>query len=125
MGNLVLHLCGNARQWIVAGVAGGEDARDRPAEFAAREGMTAAELTEVLERTLAEVDRALEGLDLARLEAPCTVQGIETTGFGALYHAVEHFSMHTGQILWITKARSGDDLGFYSVDDEGRVSTHW
>ena len=36
IGNLVLHVCGNARQWIVAGVGGAADVRDRPQEFAAR-----------------------------------------------------------------------------------------
>jgi hypothetical protein len=36
IGNLILHLCGNLRQWIVAGVGGSPDVRNRPAEFAER-----------------------------------------------------------------------------------------
>ena len=35
----------------------------------------------------------------------------------AIYHAVEHFGMHTGQIIYIAKLRSGSDLGFYEMVD--------
>lgn len=125
VGNLVLHLAGNVRQWIVAGIAGRPDVRDRAAEFAAREGGDAEAVLARLEEALAEVDRTLADLDPGLLDEPRTIQGLETTGFGALYHAVEHFAMHTGQILWITKMRTGADLGFYSVDDDGSIRTHW
>lgn len=125
VGNLILHLAGNVRQWVVAGVAGEEDVRDRPHEFAAEDGLDADGLLAHLEETLARVDDTLAGLDPTVLEEARTIQGMETTGFGALYHAVEHFAMHTGQILWITKMRTGEDLGFYSVSDDGSVSTHW
>src|SRR4026209_2602342 len=37
IGNLVLHLCGNARQWIISGVGGQPDARVRDTEFQQRE----------------------------------------------------------------------------------------
>jgi uncharacterized damage-inducible protein DinB len=125
VGNLLLHLAGNVRQWVVAGLAGREDVRNRAAEFAADGGMEASELLERLESALAEVDEALAGLDPAALGEPRRVQGIETTGLGALLHAVEHFSGHTGQILWVTKLRTGGELGFYSESDDGTITTHW
>jgi uncharacterized damage-inducible protein DinB len=125
VGNLLLHLAGNVRQWVVAGLAGREDVRHRAAEFAADGGMEAGEVLERLERALAEVDEALAGLDPAALSEARTVQGVETTGLGALLHAVEHFSGHTGQILWITKLRTGADLGFYTEGDDGTITTHW
>jgi hypothetical protein len=31
----------------------------------------------------------------------------------AIYHVVEHFSGHTGQIIFATKFLKGEDLGFY------------
>src|SRR5438876_11140845 len=37
IGNLMLHLAGNIRQWIVSGVGGAPDERDRAAEFARRD----------------------------------------------------------------------------------------
>lgn len=125
VGNLVLHLAGNARQWVVAGIARREDVRDRSAEFAAEGGLDRAAVLARLEEALAEVDEVLAALDPAVLEEERTIQGMETTGLGALYHVVEHFAMHTGQILWITKMRTGKDLGFYSVDEDGSVTTHW
>lgn len=42
-----------------------------------------------------------------------------------LYHAVEHLSMHTGQILYITKLRTGRDLGFYRMDEQGGAHPQW
>jgi hypothetical protein len=98
VGNLVLHLCGNVRQWIIAGVGGSPDVRKRDEEFAARGGMSVSELTEM------SADRLLE---------PLVIQGYHATGMGAIYHVVEHFSGHTGQIIFATKMLTSDDLGFY------------
>src|SRR5258708_39514752 len=36
IGNLILHLCGNVRQWIVAGVGGRPGGRPRPEEVSGR-----------------------------------------------------------------------------------------
>lgn len=129
VGNLVLHLAGNARQWIVAGVAGREDLRERAAEFAADGGgeseWTGERLLAHLDDALREVDDVLAELDPTVLDEPRVIQGVETTVLGAVYHVVEHFAMHTGQILWITKARSGEGLGFYTEDPDGTIRTHW
>jgi len=123
--NLVLHLAGNVRQWVVAGVGQEPDVRERSAEFAAAGGLSGDELVSCLEAALEEVDRVLANLDPTVLSEPRTIQGLETTGLGALYHAVEHFSMHTGQILYIIKLRTGADLRFYDVDAAGDVKTNW
>ena len=123
-GNLVLHVCGNARQWIVGGVGGEPDARVRQAEFDARGGVTRAELVELLERTFADLDRTLRTLDPARLLERRVIQGTDVTLLEAILHVVEHVSHHTGQILWIAKARSGTDLGFWSVR-EGVATPTW
>jgi uncharacterized damage-inducible protein DinB len=102
-GNLVMHLAGNVRQWIVAGVGGGPDVRRRDVEFATRGGMSAGALIDHLERTLAEVDSVLARLTPEQLMEPRTIQGRATTVFAAIYHVVEHFSTHTGQIVWLGK----------------------
>lgn len=76
--------------------------------------------------SVTDADQVLSELDPDTLLAPRTIQGLETTGLAAIYHVVEHFSMHTGQILYLVKLRSGTDLGFYSVDERGDVTgTHW
>jgi uncharacterized damage-inducible protein DinB len=116
IGNLILHLSGNVRQWIVSGVGGAPDTRARQSEFDASGAATASELLEQLENTLRDADAALAALTTAQLTEVRTIQGRKVTVLEAIYHAVEHFSMHTGQILYITKLRLGEDLGFYEVE---------
>jgi uncharacterized damage-inducible protein DinB len=124
IGNLILHLAGNVRQWVVAGIGGEPDLRRREEEFLRREGLSAAELLQVLEAALDEADRVLAGLDVSVLSEARVIQGFEVSVMEALYHVVEHFSMHTGQILYLSKERSGRDLGFYRIEG-GRLRTRW
>ena len=114
-GNLVLHLCGNIRQWIIHGVAGTPDRRDRDAEFAERGPIPKADLLAKLESTLAEVDQALQAITAADLTQPRRIQGFDQTVLSAIFHVVEHFSYHTGQIIYLTKMRTGEDLKFWNL----------
>jgi uncharacterized damage-inducible protein DinB len=113
VGNLVLHLCGNVRQWIIAGLGGRPDVRDRDQEFAARESVSAAELKAALGNTVNEAVAVLESITPEQLLERRTVQGYDKTILEAVYHVVEHFSHHAGQILYATKLLTGNDLGFY------------
>src|ERR1700753_1840363 len=99
-GNLVLHLCGNVRQWIVSGVGGAADIRQRDAEFAARENQSIAGLKEKLTSAVNDTVATLEAVTDERLIERITVQKREQTVLEAIYHVVEHFSMHTGQIIF-------------------------
>jgi len=119
IGNLVLHLCGNARQWIVSGVGSGADVRDRPSEFARRDGLSRDELIGLLEHTIADVDAVLARVNPAQLDEPRRIQGIDTTVMGAIYHVVEHFSGHVGQIVMLGKLRLAKDLGFWEIGPDG------
>ena len=113
VGNLVLHLCGNVRQWIIAGLGGQRDIRERDKEFAARDSVPAAELKNALGNTVNEAVAVLEGLTAEQLSERVTIQGYDKTILEAVYHVVEHFSHHAGQILYATKLLTGNDLGFY------------
>jgi uncharacterized damage-inducible protein DinB len=110
IGNLLLHLCGNVRQWIVGGVAKREVERQRQQEFDERRHLPARDLQARLKSTLDEADAVLANLDPGSLLARRTIQGYDVTVLQAVYHVVEHFGMHTGQIIVLTKARKGDDL---------------
>jgi uncharacterized damage-inducible protein DinB len=122
IGNLLLHLSGNVRQWIVATFNKDEDKRNRPAEFAAKEGAPAKELLDRLGATLDEAAHVLDRLTPAELLAEYDVQGYHTNGIYVVYHVVEHFGMHYGQIAYITKLLSAKDLGFYKeLNKTGRV----
>lgn len=109
-GNLVLHLAGNVRQWIVSGVGGAADVRHRDAEFAATEAIAVANgvadvdgLIATLDAACADAVSVLERIGVGSLGEPRMIQGRETTVFAAVYHVVEHFSGHTGQIILIAK----------------------
>jgi uncharacterized damage-inducible protein DinB len=102
IGNLVLHLCGNIRQWLLSGVRGDPDTRERDAEFAARDGAQIAELKLRLHETVAEAVTLLRSLPAERLGAPLNKQGYNVTVLEGIYHVVEHFSHHAGQIIFAT-----------------------
>ncbi|NNF59647.1 MAG: DUF1572 family protein [Rhodothermaceae bacterium] len=124
-GNLVLHLAGNVRQWIVAGLGGAPDVRERDAEFAATGGVAAAECLARLRASVDDACAILERLDAEALARQYIIQAHDVTGMEAVYHVVEHFGMHTGQILWIAKARTGAGLGFYAERPGGLAKLTW
>jgi len=106
IGNLLLHLEGSTRQWIVDVAGGSHSPRNRQQEFDQRERIPRAELLYRLKQMLAEADQALARLDVDTLLERRQVRGEEVTILLAIYHAVEHFSMHTGQIIMLAKMRS-------------------
>jgi len=112
-GNLVLHLCGNLRQWIVSSIGGGEFHRDRDAEFAARGPLPKAQLIANLNQVAGEVDEVLATMKSDRLLTRFNVQKYEVSTLQAIYHVIEHFGYHLGQILYIFKLRTGSDPRFY------------
>ncbi len=114
IGNLMLHLVGNVRQWIICSVGGAPDQRDRDAEFSRREPVPAAELLARLCQTIDEADAVLARVSAQELLTPRRIQVYDVTVLEAIFHVVEHFAEHTGQIIWATKRMTGEDLGFYS-----------
>ena len=114
VGNLVLHLCGNISQWIIGGVGGAPVSRDRDAEFARREPLSANDLVRRLRAVVRQADAVLAGLTPDDLVQPRRIQGYDVTVLHAVYHVVEHLAEHTGQIIWATKGLTGEDLGFYA-----------
>ena len=123
IGNLVLHLNGNVRQWLVDSFGGREDKRDRPAEFAAKGDLSGANLLETLEWTVREAADALDRLGEKELLARYEIQGYSVYGLEAVYQVVEHFALHYGQIAYITKMLRDRDLGFYKeLNRTGRAA---
>ena len=116
--NLVLHLTGNVRQWLVAGVGGQAFDRDRPAEFSARDGRPLTPLVDELERVVRQAVSVIQQLTPAQLTEMRTIQRYDVSTTLAVFHVAEHFSFHTGQIIHITKALLDVDLSLY--DQHGR-----
>jgi uncharacterized damage-inducible protein DinB len=119
-GNLVLHLAGNVRQYVIATLGGVPDVRERQKEFDEKGPMATADLLDRLEKAMAEVSAVLDRLDPSTLLQTHRVQGFVESGLSILVHVVEHFSYHTGQIAYIVKSRKNVDLGFYRGRDLNR-----
>jgi uncharacterized damage-inducible protein DinB len=121
IGNLVLHLCGNARQWIVCGLGGENDQRQRDSEFAQKDVIERAKLLELLRSTVNDVARTLNSIDPTTVLERREIQGSEVDVLHAIFHVTEHFSTHTGQIIMLTKMLTARDLAFYGFDDAAPV----
>jgi hypothetical protein len=114
IGNLMLHLAGNVRQWIVSGVGGEPCVRQRQQEFDERGPLPREEVLSRLKASVRDADRVLANIDVSILLDRRQIQGYDVNALEAIYHVVEHFSMHTGQIILLTKMWVGD-LAFYDV----------
>jgi hypothetical protein len=112
IGNLILHLCGNARQWIVAGLSGAADVRDRPAEFSERGPMPKDELLRRLEAVVGEAGAVLAGQTARQLLEVRRIQGFDVTGLAAIFDSVPHFRGHTQEIICLTRLQLGDAYQF-------------
>lgn len=112
VGNLVLHLNGNVRQWITAGLGGKPFRRERDLEFQERGPISRRRLIALLRSTVREACATISALTTQDLGRPYAIQGFEVTGARALLHVTEHFAFHTGQIIYITKLKCREDLGF-------------
>jgi uncharacterized damage-inducible protein DinB len=112
-GNLILHLCGNMRQWILNSMGDARYERDRDAEFSERGPLPKEKLIATIDSTVFDVDKLLSRLPTSTLLQRFPVQGYNPSRLEAIYHVVEHFSYHLGQILYIYKLRTGRDPGFY------------
>jgi uncharacterized damage-inducible protein DinB len=123
IGNLLSHLAGNVRQWIISGLGGAPDQRQRQREFDEQGPFPGEELLANLKSTVEEADRVLAGVAASSLFDRRRIQGCDVTAMEAIYHVVEHFSMHTGQIILLTKMKKGD-LAFYDVSD-GTPRPRW
>jgi uncharacterized damage-inducible protein DinB len=111
-GNLVLHLCGNVRQWIISGLGGAKDTRKRDLEFSERGPIPRKALVTQLRQTVREASRILSRLSDESLTRNYEIQGFRVTGLDAAFRVAEHFGYHTGQIIYITKLKRTQDLKF-------------
>jgi hypothetical protein len=110
--NLILHLCGNLRQWIISGVGGASDIRDRPQEFAERQRIPKRELLRRLKETAQEADKVLNNVNPTSLLERRRVQGFDESVLSAIWGSLTHFDGHTQEIVYITRLQLGSDYRF-------------
>jgi hypothetical protein len=112
IGNLILHLRGNLGQWIVAGLGGAADVRDRPAEFAERGPIPVEELVRRLEAVVDEARAVLARQTARQLLEARRIQSFDVTGLKAIFDSVPHFRGHTQEIISMTRLQLGDAYRF-------------
>lgn len=117
IGNLILHICGNMTQYVIASLGGTEDIRERDVEFTVESGYTKKELLQKLADTVEAAKRVINDAKVDQLVRKREVQGFYFSGIGVVLHAVEHYSYHTGQIAFWVKQVKNMDLGFYDGQD--------
>jgi hypothetical protein len=113
IGNLILHLSGNLQQWIVSGIGGTRDVRQRPAEFAERGPIPKSVLLDRLTQVVAAAKQTLSAVSPGELHRQRTIQGYTITGWAAVFHSVPHFNGHTQEIICLTRLQLGDAYKFY------------
>jgi uncharacterized damage-inducible protein DinB len=118
IGNLVLHLNGNVRLLIVKSIGGVDFTRDRAAEFAQRDPLPVEQILRPLQQTVEQACQVIAGLSAERLCERIKVMGDDDSILATVFLVVEHFSLHTGQIIYQTKLLTGLDLTLY--DNQGR-----
>jgi uncharacterized damage-inducible protein DinB len=123
IGNLILHLSGNAHQWIVCGLGNQIDNRKRQTEFDQRGDISRDELLALLRKTVTAVDNTLAQFNTDELLSNYSIQGTTSTALNAIFHVTEHFSMHTGQIIMQAKMLARLDMNFYDFASGKPVHT--
>jgi len=122
IGNLILHLCGNARQWILSGLGDKLDNRDRDQEFVIQTNIKKSELIFLLQNLRVNLRQTIVDIDPKVLEKKHSIQGFEVTGFSILIHVIEHFSYHTGQITTLTKWLTNKETDYYGDIDLNQLN---
>jgi uncharacterized damage-inducible protein DinB len=115
VGNLLLHLAGNLRMWLLLNLGEEPFVRDRDGEFQAEQTASGAQLVEELGAVVTRCRQLLQNLDATRLQEVYEIQGYKVDGLAVVYHAVEHMAYHTGQIVYLMKEFITDhqDVEFY------------
>jgi len=114
VGNLIMHLQGNVRQYVVSGIGMQKDTRTRDSEFDPHNIKASEQIINELEQTLLESVQVINKLELENLTEDRKVQGFDETVLSIIIHVIEHFSYHVGQVTFITKQMKNIDTGYYA-----------
>jgi uncharacterized damage-inducible protein DinB len=122
IGNLILHISGNARQWILSGLGGKPDNRDRDQEFVVQSNIKKSELIFLMQTLRMSLRTTLEEIESSEITRIHTIQGFNVTGFSVIIHVIEHISYHTGQITTLTKWLTQKNTDFYGDIDLNQLN---
>jgi hypothetical protein len=114
--NLMLHLSGNIRQWLIAGLSASiVDDRTRQQEFDDRSGRSGEVLFQELEATVEEACCQIDCQSADSLLQKRLVQEFELDGFETIADSVVHFGGHVQEIVHLTRFLLKDSYRFEFV----------
>lgn len=117
VGQLLEHLSGNIKQYILSGLGGEKDTRERDREFESTGRRDREAVEQKFFETVRLATSVIENLPESSWLQKKQIQGFDLTGLGIVLHVVEHLSYHTGQIAYLTKLINNSELGFYRGRD--------
>lgn len=121
IGNLLVHLEGNIRQYIISALGETKDKRIRDREFTVNH-LPKEKVLNKFSNTLDEAIKIIVNIQTNKLGNTYSVQGFELTGINIIVHVTEHLSYHTGQIALLTKLLKNTQLGYYEGRDLNKTN---
>ncbi len=112
VGNLILHLCGNVRQYIISGIGEVKDVRVRDEEFNEKGPLPTEDLRTKLNETISGTRAVLENLKKDDFTKATCIQGFTHTGVEHILNVTQHFAYHTGQITYFVKSKRAIDMKY-------------
>ncbi len=112
IGNLILHSCGNLRQWGINGILEQTDNRQRAEEFSNDVDVSKDALLNLCDVTINACRDTITQLTDTDLLSTRRIQGFEVTILTAILHTTTHFAGHTHQIVLLTRLQLGERYEF-------------
>lgn len=119
IGNLLLHVTGNLRQWGWISLTEEPDRRDRAAEFDSPP-VDRSIAWEPLVQLVADCRERWATLSSAELLEQKSIQGFDVTVAQALLHTATHLVGHAHQVVLLTRQLRGDQYRFHWTPDMPR-----
>lgn len=127
IGIILNHLNGNLKQWIISGVGGTEDDRNRPQEFEDDKRQSKDELIQSFTNTINECKKTIQELNREEILGKRVIEGSEETILSAIYGSVNHLASHTAQIIYIARLLLKNEYEFrytYQGNDLIKIQTY-
>lgn len=113
MGSLILHLCGNCKEWVLSGIGNEPNNRDRDKEFEKHPNIKKSDLVFVMENLKVKMTEVVETIDDDELNKFVRIRDWNESIFSVLIHVIEHFAYHTGQITTLSKLICNRPTNYY------------
>ena len=120
IGNLLIHLAGNLKQWGVVPFTLADDHRDRESEFQSEVRREVDDLVQELESLVGAAKDQWQYLSASQLSKTINIQGFGVSRLQAISHASSHFVGHTHQIIQLTRLQLDNDYKFHWTPNEPR-----